>query len=212
MLGFVRDVRTVLQGPGALVVLVRVGGGARTKILEALACGMPVVSTAVGVENLGLVPGRDYLRAETAPEVVESVVRLTRDTDLVAALGRSGSARAECFRWSTIEKLVEPIFRDVVAGGAEPVRARPSSVAHAAWEAEVARLERELARLGTRSAVPRILTRFGGRVRRTWLVRRGKAVAIRCLDRWLTPPVQGRPTSPLKRGLLGLLKRVAKRG
>ncbi len=213
MLGFVPDILTVLQGPGALVVPLRVGGGARTKILEALACGMPVVSTAVGVENLGLVPGRDYLQVETGPEAVESIVRLTRDPDLVAALGRSGSARAESFRWSTIEQLVEPIYRDVVSSQrrispSPAVRCRARRVAGRASRASNGRSPGS----GRSRPLLRLLTRVGGRVRRTWLVRRGEAIAIRCLDRWLTPAAQGRSTSPLKRGLLGLLKRVAKRG
>ena len=72
------DIQSVLQGPGVLVVPVRVGGGARTKVLEALACGMPVVSTALGVENLDLVAGRDFLLAETAAEMTAAVARLAR--------------------------------------------------------------------------------------------------------------------------------------
>ena len=103
MRGFVSDIRSVLQGPGALVVPVRVGGGARTKVLEALACGMPVVSTAAGVENLGLEPGRDYLLADTAAQMVEALAGLFRDPERAAALGRAGAARVERFRWSRIE-------------------------------------------------------------------------------------------------------------
>ncbi len=205
ILGFVPDILTVLQGPGVLVVPVRVGGGARTKILEALACGMPVVSTAVGVENLGLVPGRDYLQAETAADVVDSVVRLARDPDLATALGRSGGERAASFRWSKVEQLVEPIYRDVVALGAGARHARSFAVAPATWEAAVARLEREITRLETMPAPARLLLRFGRCLRRTWLVRRGEATTLRCLERWLSPPVEGRPTSPVRRGLLGLL-------
>jgi hypothetical protein len=187
--GFVADIRTVLQGPGALVVPVRVGGGARTKVLEALACGMPVVSTALGVENLDLVPGRDFLLAETESEFVAAVSRLARDPELAAAIGREGAARAQRFRWSEIEGRVELIYRDAASGAGTARRVR--SLAHARearWDVpyDVAQLQADLAR---RHADPlsRALARTMRRLRRWGLVQRAETAAIRWFDRVLTP-------------------------
>ena len=53
----VPDVRPFLAECGVLVVPLRIGGGSRLKILEALASGMPVVSTRIGAEGLSLEPG-----------------------------------------------------------------------------------------------------------------------------------------------------------
>jgi glycosyltransferase involved in cell wall biosynthesis len=123
--GYVADAVGVLQGPGVLLVPLRVGGGARTKVLEAMAAGMPLVSTTVGVENLGLVDGRHYLAAETAPEMVAAVVRLSGDPDLAAALGRHGAARIdEAHRWDVIGRTLEPIYRAAIAARE---RRRPGS-------------------------------------------------------------------------------------
>lgn len=125
--GFVPDVGAVLRGPGVLVAPLRVGGGARTKILEALAAGMPVVATAVGVENLDLLPGRHYLRAETAAEMTEAVVRLSRTPELAAALGRAGAAHVEArFRWAVIGPQLEPLYASVARPQPGP-RARASA-------------------------------------------------------------------------------------
>jgi len=133
MRGFVPDLAGVLGAPGVLVVPLRVGGGARTKVLEALACAMPVVSTAVGVENLDLVPERDFLVAETAQEFQEAVLRLLRDPELVCRLGRRGVERAEPFRWSRIEPLLESVYRQAVAGERRrrPATPRPLPVSPA---------------------------------------------------------------------------------
>jgi len=114
VLGYVPRIGDVLSGPGVLVAPLRVGGGSRTKILEALAAGMPVVSTDAGVENIGLMEGRHYLRAETAEEMVAAVVRLARDPGLVSALGREGAAHIESgFRWSSIARALETIYQGV---------------------------------------------------------------------------------------------------
>jgi len=53
----VPDVRPHLAESGLLAVPLRIGGGSRLKVLEALAAGLPVVSTRVGAEGLSLVPG-----------------------------------------------------------------------------------------------------------------------------------------------------------
>ena len=62
--GFLDDVRPAVRGAAVCVVPLRQGGGTRLKILEAMALGVPVVSTARGAEGLGAEDGRDILIAD----------------------------------------------------------------------------------------------------------------------------------------------------
>ncbi len=68
--GTVPDVRPYLAAASAMPVPLFEGGGTRFKVLEAFAAGVPVVSTAKGVEGLDVVPGEHFLPAESAPEFV----------------------------------------------------------------------------------------------------------------------------------------------
>lgn len=86
--GFVDDVRPHVHGSSVYVIPLRVGGGTRIKVFEAMAMGSPVVSTSIGVEGLPLEPDRHYLRADTAADFADAVVRLLRDPDLRLALSR----------------------------------------------------------------------------------------------------------------------------
>jgi glycosyltransferase involved in cell wall biosynthesis len=114
--GFVPDMMSVLGGPGVLVVPLRVGGGIRNKILEALAAGMPVVSTGVGAEGLDIEDGRHYLRADTPGDTAAAIVRLVQDPALVASLARAGSDHVESrYRWPRIAAALEPIYRRAAA-------------------------------------------------------------------------------------------------
>src|SRR5262249_10111970 len=73
--GVVADGRPHLPRGGMLVVPLRMGGGSRLKILEALACGVPVVSTVVGAEGLHLEPGRHLCVVPTINEMAAAIMR-----------------------------------------------------------------------------------------------------------------------------------------
>jgi polysaccharide biosynthesis protein PslH len=74
--GTVPDVRPYYREAVAVVVPLRVGGGTRLKILEAMAAGVPVVSTTLGAEGLDVEPGRDLLTADTPASMAEAIASL----------------------------------------------------------------------------------------------------------------------------------------
>lgn len=65
------------------------GGGTRIKVLEAVACGVPVIASAKAVEGLDFVPGLHFLRAETDGDFVEAATRLSRDGKLRLVLQKA---------------------------------------------------------------------------------------------------------------------------
>jgi glycosyltransferase involved in cell wall biosynthesis len=89
--GTVDDVRPYYRGAVAEVVPLRVGSGTRLKILEAMAAGVPVVSTSLGAEGLDVTDGRDILLAETPEAMLEAVQSLANSAERrreIAAAGR----------------------------------------------------------------------------------------------------------------------------
>ncbi len=80
--GRVDDVRPHVQGAGAFVIPLRVGGGTRLKGYEAMAMGCPIVSTGVGMEGLAVEADRHYLRADDADSMAQAVLRLMGDAAL----------------------------------------------------------------------------------------------------------------------------------
>jgi glycosyltransferase involved in cell wall biosynthesis len=89
--GEVEDVAVPLRAAGLLAVPVRAGAGTRIKILEAAAIGVPVVSTPLGAEGLGLVHERDVLIADTTGALADAIVRVARDGALRALMVRSAT-------------------------------------------------------------------------------------------------------------------------
>ena len=85
----VADVRPYLAESGVMAVPLRIGGGSRLKILEALACGLPVVSTRVGAEGLLLKPGEDYIQAEE-DTMADGLVHAVRNPAILQALAQHG--------------------------------------------------------------------------------------------------------------------------
>lgn len=94
VLGPVVDIVPHLHAARALVVPLRAGAGTRLKVIEALAAGLPVVSTPFGVEGLGLLPQTDYLEAQTAEEFTDACRMLLSNPELSTALSKRGKETA----------------------------------------------------------------------------------------------------------------------
>jgi len=97
------DTRPYWDRAAVAVVPLLAGGGTRLKILEAAACGVPVVSTPVGAEGLDLAPGSEIVLAAGAPEFAEAVAGLLADPP--ARLAQAAAARARVERqydWRSI--------------------------------------------------------------------------------------------------------------
>ena len=93
--GAVPDTAPFFDSATVVPVPLREGGGTRFKVLEALAAGVPVVSTAKGVEGLELSPGEDYLPAETTDEFVEAISGLAGDGSMRRAFAERGRTTVE---------------------------------------------------------------------------------------------------------------------
>lgn len=109
--GFVDDVRPLVASAAISLAPIRLGGGTRLKILEAMALGTPVVSTTKGAEGLDVVDGKHCLLADTPLAFADAVVRLLRDSSLRDELSANGLALVRArYDW----RSVVPRFLDLV--------------------------------------------------------------------------------------------------
>lgn len=88
--GLVEDTRPYLNRAGVFVCPLRSGSGTRFKLLEALACGCPVVSTRLGAEGLGAQDGRHMRIADAPAAFADAVLRLLDDPQEAARLSYHG--------------------------------------------------------------------------------------------------------------------------
>jgi sugar transferase (PEP-CTERM/EpsH1 system associated) len=127
--GGVPDVRPYMERASAFVVPIRIGGGTRLKIYEAMAMELPVVSTAVGAEGLPLRDGSDVVLADDPDAFADAVARLLTDPAAAARLGAQGAAtvRAE-YGWDRVAaKFADACARAAAAATSLlPPRGAPS--------------------------------------------------------------------------------------
>jgi glycosyltransferase involved in cell wall biosynthesis len=108
----VPDVRPFLGTSGVMVVPLRIGGGSRLKILEAMAVGLPVISTRVGAEGLELVPGKHYIAAEPEQMADSLVASLRHPRPARAMAERSRAFVLNRYDWDTLADRLERVWFD----------------------------------------------------------------------------------------------------
>lgn len=113
--GYVADPKSYIAQSACLIVPLRSGGGMRVKILEALARGIPIVSTTIGYEGIDLEPGKHLLVADTPRDFAEAVLRLIREPDFGQELARQGRERLlERYDWRAVYPAMEAAYRHAV--------------------------------------------------------------------------------------------------
>lgn len=96
--GWVPQLDELYNQSRIFVAPLRFGAGMKGKVGEACAFGLPVVTTAIGAEGMGLVQGESILIADTADEFVNSVVELYRNEELWGRLATHAKATvSKCF-------------------------------------------------------------------------------------------------------------------
>jgi glycosyltransferase involved in cell wall biosynthesis len=124
--GFVEDLRPHLERASVVIAPLRIGGGTRLKVLEAMAMAAPLVSTTLGAEGIAVTHGREVLVADTAEHFAAQVARVLGDDELGEGLGAAGRRLVErSYDWRAATRALETLYRRAL-----PAR-RPSAQAEA---------------------------------------------------------------------------------
>jgi glycosyltransferase involved in cell wall biosynthesis len=121
VLGHVADIRPHLQAAGVAVAPITYGAGIQNKVLEAMACGIPVVASPQASSALRAVVGTEILVASEPNEFAQAVLRLLGDPGLgqrLAAAGRSYVVKNH--QWTSIVADLEGYYDEFAGAAAEP--------------------------------------------------------------------------------------------
>jgi glycosyltransferase involved in cell wall biosynthesis len=116
--GWVADVRPYLARRAVCIVPLRIGGGTRLKIYEAMSMAKAIVSTSIGAEGLPVVNGEHLLVADDPSSFAEEILRLLRNASYRTQIGQSARHLVEeNYSWATVTKDFAQAIENVVKLG-----------------------------------------------------------------------------------------------
>lgn len=117
--GFIPDLYAELSRYKMLVAPLHTGGGTKLKIIDAMAAGVPLVTTSVGAEGLGLVHGENALIADDPRAIADHVRSILDDEEKRKQLAASARAHVERhFSWATVRADLAEALRELAHSGA----------------------------------------------------------------------------------------------
>lgn len=127
--GTVPSVTDYLREATVVVVPLRIGGGTRLKIFEAMAMGKAMVSTSIGAEGLDVENGRDLVLADDAASQVQAILLLLRDAALRRRYEHAAARLAAQYDWSNIERRFADVLQQAIRASAPKTPSYDAGVA-----------------------------------------------------------------------------------
>jgi glycosyltransferase involved in cell wall biosynthesis len=113
--GYVRDIVAEVGRAAIAIAPLRIGGGTRLKIVEAMALARPVVATSIGAEGIEVQHDRDLLLADAPRDFADAVLRLLAQPTEAAALGLRGRRLVEeAYSWDTSAARLEHLLEELI--------------------------------------------------------------------------------------------------
>jgi glycosyltransferase involved in cell wall biosynthesis len=114
--GTVPSVTDYLRDATVVVVPLRIGGGTRLKIYEAMAMGKALVSTTIGAEGLSFQNGRDLLLADHESSFADAILLLLRDASVRRRFELAAVQMAAQFDWSVVVAQFAEVLQEIASG------------------------------------------------------------------------------------------------
>lgn len=117
--GYVKDLRAALAEADLAVCPMRAGSGMQDKVLEAMACGLPVVASRLAVGDIKAQEGEHLLVADEVADIVEAVCRILNDPELAERLSQNGYRLvADQYSWQSANLRVAELYAELLRGRA----------------------------------------------------------------------------------------------
>lgn len=118
--GFVADLPTLQRETSVFLAALRHGGGSKLKVLEAMAAGLPLVSTDQGVSGLEVQAGTHYFSGETASELADALAEALLAPQQAALIGEAGRTYVTTHHdWQIAARQLEAVYADLLAQAPE---------------------------------------------------------------------------------------------
>jgi len=116
IIGFVDDLREEIARAAVVVAPLRIGGGTRLKILEAMAVAKPIVSTTLGAEGIDVKHEHDILIANTPDDLAREIGRVLDDSVLANRLGEAARRTAEAlYSWNAAARKLGNFYATLLS-------------------------------------------------------------------------------------------------
>jgi len=115
VLGYVDDVRPYVAKASVYIVPLRVGGGTRLKVVDALSQGKAIVSTSIGCEGINVTPGKNIVIADDPQTFAREVIAIFDDDNKRDSLGVAARELAEKqYSWEKMGKDLQSAYEEIV--------------------------------------------------------------------------------------------------
>jgi glycosyltransferase involved in cell wall biosynthesis len=113
VLGFVADIRPIVQQASVFVAPIRIGSGTKIKVLNAMAQGKPVVATTTAAEGIDVTPEENILIADDPEEFAKKILYLFRNEEMRRKMGEKARELIERkYSWDVISEDIHRTYED----------------------------------------------------------------------------------------------------